>query len=75
MCRRSPTVPEPDRRAATAELFAAARRGELHAVIHELLPLSQAALAHHKMDAGDVFGRIVLARIRLIDLFPIKSIG
>ena len=55
------TVPEPDRRTATAELFAAARRGEVHAVIHERLPLSQAALAHRKMDAGDVFGRIVLA--------------
>jgi NADPH:quinone reductase len=55
------TVTEPDRRAATAELFAAASRGELHVVMHELLPLEQAALAHQKMDAGEVFGRIVLA--------------
>ncbi len=55
------TVPEPDRRAATAELFAAASRGELHVVMHELLPLEQAVLAHQKMDAGEVFGRIVLA--------------
>jgi len=54
------TVPGPDRRAATAELFAAARRGEVRAVIHELLPLEQAALAHDKLDAGEVFGRIVL---------------
>jgi len=55
------TVTEPDRRAATAELFAAASRGELDVVMHELLPLEQAALAHQKMDAGEVFGRIVLA--------------
>ena len=55
------TVPEPDRRAATAELFAAASRGELHVVMHELLPLEQAVLAHQKMDAGEGFGRIVLA--------------
>jgi NADPH:quinone reductase-like Zn-dependent oxidoreductase len=55
------TVTEPDRRAGTAELFAAAGRGELHVVMHELLPLEQAVLAHQKMDAGEVFGRIVLA--------------
>jgi hypothetical protein len=29
-------------------------------MIHELLPLDQAVLAHQKMDAGEVFGRIVL---------------
>jgi len=29
-------------------------------VIHELLPLDQGVLAHQKMDAGEVFGRIVL---------------
>jgi hypothetical protein len=28
--------------------------------MHELLPLEQAVLAHQKMDAGEVFGRIVL---------------
>ena len=55
------TVPEPDRRAATAGLFAAASRRELHVVMHELLPLEQAVLAHQKMNAGEVFGRIVLA--------------
>ena len=54
------TVPQPDRRAATAGLFAAAVRGELHAVVHERLPLEQAVLAHQKMDAGEVFGRLVL---------------
>jgi NADPH:quinone reductase len=54
------TVPASDRRAATAELFAAADRGELRSVVHELLPLEQAVLAHQKMEAGEVFGRFVL---------------
>ncbi|MGW6117569.1 zinc-binding dehydrogenase [Nocardia sp. NPDC055165] len=54
------TVPISDRRAATAELFAAAVRGELKAVVHEILSLEQAVLAHRRMDAGEVFGRIVL---------------
>lgn len=54
------TVPGPERTAATAGLLAAASRGELRAVIHEQLPLDQAALAHQKMEAGEVFGRIVL---------------
>jgi len=54
------TVPEPDRRAVIAGLFAAASRGELHAVVHDLLPLEQAVLAHQKMESGEVFGRIVL---------------
>ncbi|MEV7095125.1 zinc-binding dehydrogenase [Amycolatopsis sp. NPDC051045] len=50
------TVPVADRTAATAELFT----GGLRAVVHEVLPLDQAALAHRKLDAGEVFGRIVL---------------
>ncbi|WP_446039549.1 zinc-binding dehydrogenase [Streptomyces sp. SID1121] len=54
------TVPAADRATARAELFAAAARGEIEAVVHELLSLEQAALAHRKMDAGEVFGRIVL---------------
>jgi NADPH2:quinone reductase len=54
------TVRWPERRAAVAELFAAAVRGELRAVVHEQLSLEQAALAHQQMDAGEVFGRIVL---------------
>ena len=53
-------VTGPDRRAVRAEQFAAASRGELHTVVHELLPLDKAVLAHQKMDAGEVFGRIVL---------------
>lgn len=54
------TVPESSRRAVRADQFAAAVRGELRAVVHEQLPLEKAALAHQKMDAGEVFGRIVL---------------
>ncbi|MEV0705797.1 zinc-dependent alcohol dehydrogenase family protein [Saccharopolyspora sp. NPDC050389] len=54
------TVTEPDRRAVRTVQFAAASRGELHTVVHELLPLGKAVLAHQKMDAGEVFGRIVL---------------
>jgi NADPH:quinone reductase len=54
------TVPEAEQRSATAELFAAATRGELTAVVHAELPLHQAILAHQKMAAGEVFGRIVL---------------
>ena len=54
------TVPQPERRAVTARLFAAASRGELQTVLHEVLPLEHAVLAHQKMDAGEVFGRIVL---------------
>jgi NADPH2:quinone reductase len=54
------TVAESDRRLVRTEQFAAAAQGELHTVVHEVLPLEQAALAHQKMDAGEVFGRIVL---------------
>ncbi|MEU7145002.1 zinc-binding dehydrogenase [Nocardia sp. NPDC046473] len=54
------TVSLSDRRTATAELFAAATRNELKAVVHEVLSLDQAVLAHQKMEAGEVFGRIAL---------------
>ncbi|CAL9348607.1 zinc-binding dehydrogenase [Streptomyces sp. enrichment culture] len=54
------TVPEADLRAVRAEQFAAAGRGEFETVVHEVLTLDQAASAHRKMDAGEVFGRIVL---------------
>ena len=54
------TVPTPDRDAVRAAQFAAAARGELHAVVHDVLPLEQAADAHRQMDAGTVFGRIAL---------------
>ncbi|WP_161230478.1 MULTISPECIES: zinc-dependent alcohol dehydrogenase family protein [unclassified Streptomyces] len=54
------TVTGADRRAVRSEQFAAASRGEIETVVHELLPLDGAVLAHQKMDAGEVFGRIVL---------------
>jgi NADPH2:quinone reductase len=54
------TVPAATRRAAIAGMLAAAGRGELRAVVHEVLPLEQAVAAHQLMEAGEVFGRIVL---------------
>ncbi|MEW2167187.1 zinc-binding dehydrogenase [Streptomyces sp. NPDC007084] len=54
------TVPPADRRAVRAEQFAGAARGEIETVVHEVLPLERAESAHRKMDAGEVFGRIVL---------------
>ncbi len=54
------TVTWPHRRVAIASLLAAGGRGELYPVVHEQLPIGQAVLAHQKMDAGEVFGRIVL---------------
>lgn len=54
------TVPAAARRAVRVEQFAAADRGELQTVVHEVLPLEQSVVAHQKMDAGEVFGRIVL---------------
>ncbi|RDG39011.1 zinc-binding dehydrogenase [Streptomyces corynorhini] len=54
------TVPGSAGRAVRTEQFAAASRGELRTVVHEVLPLERAVLAHRKMAAGEVFGRIVL---------------
>ncbi|MET9552035.1 zinc-dependent alcohol dehydrogenase family protein [Streptomyces sp. NPDC006645] len=54
------TVAEADLRAVRTAQFAAAARGELRTVVHDRLPLEQAASAHEMMDAGAVFGRIVL---------------
>ncbi len=54
------TVPVAEKDRVRAEQFAAAARGDLHAVVHEVLPLERAAEAHQKMDDGEVFGRIVL---------------
>ncbi|MCO1597446.1 zinc-dependent alcohol dehydrogenase family protein [Micromonospora sp. RHAY321] len=54
------TIAEPTRNAVRMEQFAAADRGDLQTVVHEVLPLEHAVLAHQKMDAGEVFGRIVL---------------
>ncbi|SNT54048.1 NADPH:quinone reductase [Actinacidiphila glaucinigra] len=54
------TVPPADLGAVRGEQFAAAGRGEIETVVHEVLPLDAAVLAHRKMAAGEVFGRIVL---------------
>lgn len=54
------TVAQADLRAVRSEHFAAASRGEIETVVHEALPLDKAVLAHQKMAAGEVFGRIVL---------------
>lgn len=54
------TIPSADVSAVRAEQFSAAVRGDLQAVVHDVLPLAQAADAHRQMDSGDVFGRIVL---------------
>lgn len=54
------TVPIPERNRVRAEQFEAAARGELRPVVHDVLPLDEAAEAHRRMDAGEVFGRIVL---------------
>ncbi|MFD5142999.1 zinc-binding dehydrogenase [Streptomyces sp. NPDC058401] len=56
----SDTVPGPDRRAVRSNQFTDAASGDLRTVVHAVLPLDQAASAHHAMDAGEVFGRVVL---------------
>jgi NADPH:quinone reductase-like Zn-dependent oxidoreductase len=43
-----------------AGLLGAVGRGEVDTVVHDVLPLAQAALAHRKLDAGEVFGRLAL---------------
>ncbi|MEU8789619.1 zinc-binding dehydrogenase [Streptomyces sp. NPDC048643] len=56
----SDTVPGPERQAVRSSQFAAAAGGLLRTVVHDVLPLDQAARAHRAMDAGTVFGRVVL---------------
>lgn len=54
------TVPTADRDRTRIELFDAALRGDIHAVVQDVLPLDRAADAHRRMDDGTVFGRLVL---------------
>jgi NADPH:quinone reductase-like Zn-dependent oxidoreductase len=54
------TVPVAARDEVRAASFAAAAEGRLTAVVDDVLPLDAAAEAHRRMDAGEVFGRIVL---------------
>jgi NADPH:quinone reductase-like Zn-dependent oxidoreductase len=35
-------------------------RGDLRPLIHETLPLAEARRAHEMLEAGDVFGKVVL---------------
>jgi NADPH:quinone reductase-like Zn-dependent oxidoreductase len=56
----SDTVPGPDRQAVRSSQFDDAVKGDLRTVVHDVLPLDQAVLAHREMDAGEVFGRVVL---------------
>ena len=57
----SDTVPRSDRQAVRSSQLADAARGDLRTVVHEVLPLDHAVPAHREIDAGKVFGRIVLA--------------
>lgn len=50
------SVPDADRYAVIAEWLAS----DLEPVVHAVLPLEQAVLAHQRLDAGEVFGRIAL---------------
>ena len=54
------SVPTLERNRVRVDIFERAARGELRAVVHDVLSLDQAADAHRRMDAGEVFGRIVL---------------
>ncbi|WP_226355205.1 zinc-binding dehydrogenase [Pseudonocardia sp. ICBG601] len=54
------TVPHPRRDAVRADQFDAAVRGGLSTVVDDVLPLRAAVEAHRRMDAGTVFGRLVL---------------
>jgi NADPH2:quinone reductase len=54
------TVPITDRNRVRAEIFEAATRAGITPVVDGILPLDGAVEAHRRMDAGTVFGRIVL---------------
>jgi NADPH2:quinone reductase len=54
------SVPVQERDDVRADQLEAAVRGDLHPVVHAVLPLEKAAEAHRQMDLSAVFGRIVL---------------
>jgi len=54
------TIPPAELAQARADAFTSAIDGTLHPVVYAMLPLDAAAQAHRRMDAGEVFGRIVL---------------
>jgi NADPH2:quinone reductase len=55
------TVAVEQRNAARARILDTAARAGLTPVVEAVLPLADAAAAHRQMDAGTVFGRLVLA--------------
>lgn len=58
------TVPEAERISMTGALFESAVRGELDAVVYEVLPLDQAVLAHEKLATSEAFGRLLFVPSR-----------
>lgn len=54
------TISTAEQNEVREELFAQIKRGEITPVVDAILPLEKAAEAHHRMDNGSVFGRIVL---------------
>jgi NADPH:quinone reductase and related Zn-dependent oxidoreductases len=57
------TVSELNRRETAVHLFELASKGELEIMIHEVLPLDQAVLAHQKLERSEAFGRLLLSPI------------
>jgi NADPH:quinone reductase len=47
-------------RATLDDIFASAAAGRIVPVIEDVLPLQDAAAAHERLEAGDVFGKLVL---------------
>jgi NADPH:quinone reductase len=54
------SVPQEEGVKAMKELFELTLQGRLKPIIHESLPLASAAVAHFKLEAGEVFGKLVL---------------
>jgi NADPH2:quinone reductase len=55
------SVSQLDRQSALREIFALTARGEITPVVNEVLDLSEASEAHAHLEAGKVFGKIVLS--------------
>ena len=53
-----------DLMAAASDLFGQAARGEIMAVVDDVLPLESAADAHRKLEGGSVFGKLLLTTSR-----------
>jgi NADPH:quinone reductase-like Zn-dependent oxidoreductase len=55
------TIDVKERAAAMKELFDWTSQGRLKPVIHDTLPLENASAAHTRLEAGEAFGKLVLA--------------